>query len=230
MPGSDNQGIPVSEDRQAVRFAGLISTRYFKFICFVLAAALSTIVLWMLRAPVLQWATDSWVVSDPVEPADAVAVLGGGLQTRPFASADLYNAGLVKTILILTPKPNRLEREGIVASHVDLNRAVLRKKGVPESAIVVIETEVQNTRDEAMAVRGWLQASGARKIIVVTETFPSRRTQWVFNKTLSSMGAKVIVDPVPEVDFDYRRWWEDERGIVAFQNEVLKYAYYRLKY
>jgi hypothetical protein len=32
----------------------------------------------------------AWVVSDSIAPADAIVVLGGGLETRPFAAADLY--------------------------------------------------------------------------------------------------------------------------------------------
>ena len=185
---------------------------------------------WAFRAPILQSAFNAWVVSDPLEPADAVVVLGGGLNTRPFAAADIYRAGLTKVVLLSEVKPSRVEIAQVVANHNELNRAVLVKLGVPEMAIVTIGKDIINTRDEAAAVSEWVKANGAKKIIVVTENFPSRRVKWVFTRALGRVGAKAIVYPVPELEFDYRRWWDDERGIVGFQNEVLKYLYYRLKY
>ena len=60
--------------------------------------------------------------------------------------------------------------------------------------------------------------------------FSSRRVQWIFTRELAPIGVKAITFSIPELDYDYRRWWKDERGIVAFQNEVLKYLYYRVKY
>ena len=186
--------------------------------------------LWAFRAPILQSAAEAWAVSDPLEPADAVVVLGGGANTRPFAAADDYQAGLVKVVLLPLAKATRAEAADITASHSALNRAVLLKRGVPAQAVLIIGNGVVNTRDEAAAVRDWAQAAGAKKVIVVTEKFPARRVRWVFNRELSGLGVKVIMQSVPELEYDYRHWWVDERGIVAFQNEILKYVYYRLKY
>ena len=45
--------------------------------------------IWFERAPLLRGAADLWIVSDPVMTADVVAVLGGGLNERPFAAAAL---------------------------------------------------------------------------------------------------------------------------------------------
>lgn len=186
--------------------------------------------LWTFRVPILQSAVDAWVVSDPLEEADAVVVLGGGVNTRPFAAADIYRAGLTKIVLLSEVKPSRVEIAQVVALHNEINQAVLIKRGVPGSAIVLIGKDIINTRDEAAAVGDWATANGAKKIILVTEKIPSRRVKWVFTRALGRIGVKTIVYTVPELDFDYRRWWEDERGIIGFQNEVMKYIYYRLKY
>ena len=55
---------------------------------------------WLERNALLQGAADLWVVSDPITPADAVVVLGGGADVRPFIAADLYAKGLVQKILV----------------------------------------------------------------------------------------------------------------------------------
>ena len=45
---------------------------------------------WLLREPVLVGAANLWIVSDPISRADAVVVLGGGLETRPFIAAQMW--------------------------------------------------------------------------------------------------------------------------------------------
>ena len=55
---------------------------------------------WAARAPLLRGAADLWIVSDPLTPADVAVVLGGGLDVRPFAAAELYHKGLVKKVLV----------------------------------------------------------------------------------------------------------------------------------
>jgi hypothetical protein len=52
------------------------------------------------RAPLLRGAAGLWIVSDPVTPSDAVAVLGGGLELRPFRASELYKKGLAKKVLV----------------------------------------------------------------------------------------------------------------------------------
>jgi hypothetical protein len=79
----------------------------------------------LARVQILRGAARAWIVSDSIVPADAVVVLGGGLETRPFAAADLYKKGMARQILISAVRPSPAEKLEIVPSHVDLNRAVL---------------------------------------------------------------------------------------------------------
>ena len=37
----------------------------------------------------------------------------------------------------------------------------------------------------------------------------------------------VALDPLEYTSAD---WWQHEEGLIAFQNEVIKFVYYRLKY
>jgi hypothetical protein len=55
---------------------------------------------WAARAPLLRGVADLWIVADPLTPADVAVVLGGGLDVRPFAAAELYHKGLVKKVLV----------------------------------------------------------------------------------------------------------------------------------
>jgi uncharacterized SAM-binding protein YcdF (DUF218 family) len=185
---------------------------------------------WLNRAVILRGAAEIWVISDAIENADAVAVLGGGVNTRPFAAADLYNAGKVKLVLVAAVKPSRIEDLRLMPSNSELARSVLIKLGVAPQAIIAVGHDVSNTYEEARAVREWARNNGATKIIIVTEMFSSRRVRWIFDREFAMIGVKAIIYTVADPDYDFYRWWQDERGIIQFQNEALKYLYYRLRY
>lgn len=57
--------------------------------CFVFALLLFCAGAWIVRETLLRGAADLWVVSDQITPADAVVVLAGGEDLRPFVAADL---------------------------------------------------------------------------------------------------------------------------------------------
>jgi uncharacterized SAM-binding protein YcdF (DUF218 family) len=203
--------------------------------CAVLTLALLALIVvlgaaaWFGRAPLLRSAADLWIVSDPVAPADAVAIFGGGLEYRPFAAAEYYRRGLARKILLSNIGSSRAERLGVLESHVEHNRKVLLKLGVPETDIETFGSALSNTYEEALALRDWAARRGARSIIVPTEIFSARRVRWMLHRVFTDGG----IIRVPALDpLEYRRddWWKNERGLIAFQNEIIKYVYYRFKY
>jgi uncharacterized SAM-binding protein YcdF (DUF218 family) len=196
---------------------------------FVLLLAAGAAV-WYGREALLRGAAQLWIVSDTIGDADAVVVLGGGMPTRPFAAAEYYRRGMVKKVLVSDARRDKTEMLGALPSHTALNRAVLLKLGVPEGAIETFGDELSNTYEEAVALREWAVKSHAGTIIVPTEIFPSRRIRWVLERELAGTVTKVEVPAWDEAEYTRSEWWRDERGVIAFQNEIIKYIYYRLKY
>ncbi|MEA2994157.1 MAG: hypothetical protein QOD40_3077 [Alphaproteobacteria bacterium] len=193
----------------------------------VLAAA--GVAAWAEREALLRSAAELWIVSDPLAPADAVAVFGGGLDYRPFAAAEYYRQGLVKKVLLPNIGANRAEQLGVLMSHVEANRRVLLTLGVPASDIETFGANLQNTREEAIALRDWAERAGIHSVIVPTELFSARRLRW----TLHQIFADRVMISVPALEpAAYRRdnWWRSPQGLIVFQNEVMKYLYYRYKY
>ena len=185
---------------------------------------------WLMREPVLREAADLWIVSDPISRADAVVVLGGGLATRPFEAAELWQRGLADKILISQAPEERGVSIGAMPSHSELNRDILLKLGVPASAIETFGTANENTREEAVALREWAERNAASVFIIPTEIFPARRVRWIFCREFSGTAVSIEVPSFEPPDYTRSDWWKTEHGLVAFQNEVLKYIYYRLKY
>ena len=185
---------------------------------------------WLLREPVLVGAADLWFVSDPVSRADAIVVLSGGLATRPFVAAELWRRGLADKILISQAPEERAVSMGAMPSHTELNREILLKWGVPAGAIETFGTANRSTRDEAVALREWAKRNAVSSFIIPTEIFPARRVRWIFRRAFFGTTVSIEVLSVEPPDYTRRDWWKTEHGLVAFQNEVFKYIYYRLKY
>lgn len=209
----------------------LARKRWLRWAARVLAALFALgVVGYIFRAPLLIGAARAWVINDPVTKADAIVILGGGPETRPFAAAKLYHQGVAPKVLYMNVKLGPAEELGVVATEPELTRRILLSNGVPESAQVVLGTNVANTFDESRAVRDWARQTGASSIVITTDLFHTRRARWIFNRELHDKPIKINVVAVEPIRFKMTNWWQHEDGLVFFQNEIIKYAYYRLKY
>lgn len=195
---------------------------------FVLALACLCAGTWIERGPLLQGMADLWIISDTVTHADAAVVLGGGLDVRPFAAADLYRRGLVNKVLISQVGDEPAVSLGVVLNHTESNRRVLLKLGVPADAIETFGTMNRNTIEEAFALSEWADRNNASSFIIPTEIFSARRVQYIFRRELAIERIEVLSLDPPLYNKD--DWWKTDTGLIAFQNEILKYIYYRLKY
>jgi uncharacterized SAM-binding protein YcdF (DUF218 family) len=191
---------------------------------------LFTAFCFVFRAPLLRSAASLWIVNDPVPHADAIVILGGGLEYRPFAAARLYTNGCAKTILLTRPELSPTAQMGLTVPEFVTARQILLTNGVPETAIQMISTNVTTTRDEALALKSWVLGTKAHSVIIPTDIFHGRRVRWIFAKTLRDTGAAVHVVSVDLPRYAATNWWRHEEGLIMFQNEVVKSLYYHWKY
>jgi len=184
------------------------------FLIFTLSAA-----VWVKHSTLLRDTATWWVVSDSLnEPADAIVVLGGGLNTRPDAAAGLYKLGLGKRILIVDTDES------------DRTFAKLNKLGITPDSLIKLKSPVWNTYQEARSTLDWAKANGAMSIIVPTELFHTRRVRWVFRKELGSAGIDVKIYAIDELAYSSTNWWHYEDGWITFSKELAKYLFYRARY
>jgi hypothetical protein len=175
--------------------------------------------MWLGRDALFRGLTDLWIVSDPVTRGDAVVVLGGGLEYRPFAAADLYRKGLASKVLVSRAP----------GGHGELNRKALLKLGVPDAAIEMFGTENRNTEDEVLALKDWAEQNAASVLIVPGEILSARRVRLIFHRKFHGTGVRIEVASFEE-DFTRAGWWKTNAGLIAFQTEVAKYIYYHFRF
>jgi len=186
---------------------------------------------YVFRAPLLTGVAEAWVVNDPATNADAIVVLGGKPELRPFEAARLYHAGVAPRIIYMDVKLNPATEQGLMPSEREITRRVLLGNHVPETAMVAVGDGVATTYDESRAVRGWLATNdSAKTILIATDLSHTRRARWIFRKELEGTGVQVHVHAIQPQEYGLTNWWKHEEGVIAFQNEWLKFAYYWLKY
>ena len=127
-------------------------------------------VLWVISATaVLIWAS-----RDEARPAQAIVVLGAAqyagkpspvLRARLDHALDLWNHHLA-TLLILTGGTGA----GDTTSEAAVGRTYARKRGVPDSAILV-ENEGRTTSESMRAVAGMLEVRGLQTALLVSDPF-----------------------------------------------------------
>ena len=93
---------------------------------------------------------------------ETLVVLGGGSYERPERAAELFHEHVAPRIIVTG------------AGDCENNRRLLQKAGVPNSAITV-EPNARTTRENALYTIVMLREQGARKVILVTSWYHSRR-------------------------------------------------------
>jgi uncharacterized SAM-binding protein YcdF (DUF218 family) len=187
-------------------------------------------VLWVFRRPILIGAANLWIVDERPPKADAVLVLGGGLQYRAFEAARMFNAGLCRTVLVVNVGLLPAQDSGIVETETVLIRRLLLKKGVPDTAIVAVGKDSRNTWEDVRSARDWAVKAGVHNLVVPTDLFHTRRVHWICGRLFKRLNVRTYVTAIDPVDYHRDDWWKHENGVVGFQNELIKYWFYMLKH
>lgn len=185
---------------------------------------------WFFRTPLLRGLAHAWVVDDPVTKSDAIVVLGGGRDWRPFAAAEMYKAGEAPLVLVAQPEMTPSQALLKQPSEAEVNTSILTQKGVPPASIQPLGTGVTSTRDEAVALRDWVMAHKATDITIPTDALHTRRVQWIFQRELAGTGVTIHVRAVDHPRYSTDNWWQQEEGFLGFQSEVMKSLYYLMRY
>jgi uncharacterized SAM-binding protein YcdF (DUF218 family) len=153
------------------------------------------------------------------------------LQTQPFVAARLYRDGLAPKVVVMNIEARNTEEIGGTQPETSILKQVLIKRGVPEEALVFIGNGVSSTYEEALALRDWVESAKARRLIIPTEPFHTRRVNWLFEKMLNQGPdpVEVLVTSTKPVSSASDSWWKSERRLIEFQNEIVKCFYYAVK-
>ena len=167
-----------------------------------LAALVIILILAAFRQQVLAGLGEFLVVSDPLEHADLVYVLAGDFWGgRVLSGANLGSKGWAPRVIL---SGGRYQGREVSAMSVEF--AV--QHGYPRGLFLPIPMQAGSTMDEAYAMRPVFQRLGARRIILVTSNFHSRRAEQVFRLLLPEFDFRMAA--APDQTFDPRAWWQSQ--------------------
>jgi uncharacterized SAM-binding protein YcdF (DUF218 family) len=163
------------------------------------------------------------VVEDPLERAQAIAVLSGRLPIRAIEAAKLYRAGYAPEVwLTRSAEPGEsLQAMGIPYVGEDFyNFRVLIHEGVPVDAIHVLQPSILNTANEMNSISAALAGEKGNSVIIVTTKAHTRRVHTLWNKLADRRG-RAIVRAASTDPFQPGRWWSTTSDALDVLREVL---------
>jgi uncharacterized SAM-binding protein YcdF (DUF218 family) len=164
------------------------------------------------------------VVADPLQPAAAIVVFGGGIPFRGMEAAALYQQGWAPQVWVTRGAAPAAEaalaRLGVqVIGEEHYNRQVLERLDVPAAAIRILPEGVRNTVEEVQLIGRELRQSGGNRVILVTSRPHTRRVRGTW-RALVGDTPQALVRYATEEPYDAARWWRHTPDALAVSREV----------
>lgn len=168
---------------------------------------------------------DWLVLEDPLQKADAIAVLSGAMPLRALEAAKLYREGYApKVWLTHSDEPGETLRElGIPYMSEDAyDERILEHEGVPSDAIEIIGPSIRNTADEITAIANSLAYGSSEKptVIIVTSKVHTRRACILWRR-LAPRRLHAEIRGAADDPFRPNRWWATTTDALDVVREVL---------
>jgi len=191
---------------------------------------LAAAALWYYSTPLLTAYARLFEINDASKGADALIVLGGGVQTRPDYAARLMREGYAPDLLVTSPRPLNTVHPEIFPSETEQAVKVFATYGLTPGVVPSLKGGATSTFDEAYDLAAFIKKRPMRRIIIVTDAFHTSRAAYAFYKVFAAEGlGNVVIETAaaPNPIFSAENWWRTERGFSTYLLEPLKYLYYR---
>lgn len=168
---------------------------------------------------------------DPLEKADAIYVLGGSWVERWLEATDLYRESYAPHVVIsrgtISDGERELAKRGVpFPSPGELGRTtMIGPLNVPADAVELLATDVDNTAQEAAAIRAVAAERQWRRLIVITDRASTRRAGFAMRRVLGP--DILVIMRAPRLDrFPPGRWWQTRASFRTVFYEMPKLLAY----
>jgi len=169
----------------------------------LLSLVVAPLILLAFRQQIRIGLGESLVVSDPLEHADLIYVLAGDFWgSRVLQGATLGSERWAPRVILSGGRYNN-------AYACDLSVDFAVQHGYQRSMFIPIRMEAHSTVDEAQFMGPIFHRLSAKRIILVTSNFHSRRAEQVFRLFLPEFDFRMESSADP--DFDPHAWWKNAR-------------------
>ncbi|MDX2001407.1 MAG: ElyC/SanA/YdcF family protein [Chitinophagales bacterium] len=198
---------------------------------FILAGiALLVLLLFACRFPILRGFGNFLICENTLQKSDAIFVLSGAPGERGQEAAKVLNAGYANVAYCTGESvPQDLYSLGITLSECDITRSNMIRSGADSLKVRTIKYGT-STQEESDTILNFCKKHRFKQVILISSKFHTRRVGQAFREKLESKGVKVIIHGASSGAYNERKWWQNEHGLIALNNEYIKLIYYWLKY
>jgi uncharacterized SAM-binding protein YcdF (DUF218 family) len=180
-----------------------------------LPVAAAVVILALFHGPILAAFGNFLVKAGPPQKADIIVVLAGdGFGRRILAAGELVKQGFAPQALISGPNGSYGNYE------CDLAIPFAVRAGYPESYFIHLEHPARSTEDEAAVVTKKLREMNAKRVILVTSNYHTRRAGKLFRRAAPDL--EFIVVAAPDEFFVPDSWWHNREARKIFLYEWMK--------
>jgi uncharacterized SAM-binding protein YcdF (DUF218 family) len=181
---------------------------------------------------VIFWGLGAFLItSDPIRPAEAVALLSGGGTTRMTEAVRLYKDKYAKIFILTDPiigSEEAIPETGSSGSSVQVLDAL--DMGIPRGAILITPVHPNSTLGETQELRDFLEQHHIQSCIIVTDPYHTQRTRIIVKDVFRNSDVKVMVRAVRSHWYRSQTWMFSSEGRQVTLSEYLKIvAYFALK-
>ncbi len=196
-------------------------------VCALLCVIL--ICLFFNYKPLLTLYAGLFSVHNATPGANALVVLGGGIETRFPRALELYRQGYSDKILLTDMRPYTCGVPDFDCSQRKIAYAQRDyfEPGAPVSVVPSRSgTGAVSTFDEAWDLLLYSQRNGYSRLIIVTDEFHTRRALYAFRKVFKGSGVTVEAMGAPNAVFDAQNWWRSDVGLKVYLIEPMLFCVY----
>lgn len=201
-----------------------------KIIGFFSILLLLVVILFLARLTIMRSLAEFLIVENEVNFVEYGVVLSGGAFDRGNKAAELYIEGkIAKFICTGANQSPDLKALGSDTLESDLTKLQMIKGGVPDSVILLLKKGT-STLEESEAILLFAKERDLEEIVIISSKFHTRRVKQVFLNKFREQGIDVLIQGAPSSSYEELKWWENEYGLIALNNEYIKQLYYLIKY
>lgn len=170
-----------------------------------------------------------FIVDNPTIGTNAViAVLAGGRFSRIPKALELYDKGYGTRILITTPRPLNSKVAALFPSYEQDAAVIAKAFNFPDSfeRVPSLKRGATSTFDEAHDLLAFCIEKKLKHLIIVTNSYHSRRALFAFKKIFKGSNIKVEVSAAYNEMFNAGNWWLSDQGISVYIIEPVKFFVY----
>lgn len=158
----------------------------------------------------------------------AIVILSGGGATRVPKGLELYNKGYGKRLLLTTLRPMNRKVAKLFLTNKQRAEKIAKGLNVPVEfeSVPSLKGGATSTFDEAYDLLVFCSKEKLNHLIIVTDSFHTRRALYAFKKVFQGSNIKVEASAASNEVFNAENWWRTDVGISMYVLEPIKFSVY----